>query len=72
MSELRDAYKKWSGKLYHIMREPTPADIAPLMPAFHPLPLATMTVGDWLDYQKNLWQAVQVREIIRLLMEAKS
>lgn len=71
MSQLRDAYKKYSDQIDHILRDPTPADIAPLMPAFHPLPLSTITVGDWLDYQKNLWHAVQKRALIGLLMEAK-
>lgn len=71
MSELREAYKKWGDKVRHILREPTDAEIAALMPAFHPLPLDTMTVGDWLDYRKNLWQSVQVREIIGLLMGGK-
>lgn len=69
MSELRDAYKKWGNQVQHILREPTDAEIAALMPAFHPLPLDTMTVGGWLEYRKKLWQSVQTREIIRLLME---
>lgn len=64
---LREAYKAWGDTINHYLREPTDEEIAALMPADHPLPLDKMTVGDYLDFKKNLWQAKQAREIIGLL-----
>jgi len=64
---LREAYKAWSPALDHYMREPTDAEIAALMPVDHPLPLDKMTVGEMQDFQKNLWQAKQKRDIVGML-----
>lgn len=76
MSEVRDAYKKWSEKLDEILAPPTAEDLANLWPAFpahqpkrpdgKPL-----TVGDYLDFTNIAYQAKQKYEIVRLLMEAE-
>lgn len=71
MSDLRAAYKKYSDPIREILRDPTDDEIAQLMPLDHPLDVKTMTVGQWLDFTKNLWKSVQTRQIISLLMEAE-
>lgn len=80
MSELREAYKKWSGPLDEILLEPTIDDLTPLWPAFAGIiPEHTpkrpdgkpLTVGDYLDFVNNAYRAKQKREIIGLLMEAQ-
>lgn len=69
MSELtlKDSYSAWGDLVNEYLREPTDEEIAALMPVDHPLPLEKMTVGDYLDFKKNLWQAKQARNIIGLL-----
>lgn len=64
---LREAYAAWGEVINHYLREPTDEEIDKLMPLDHPLPLDEMTVGDYLDFKKTLWQSKQVREIIGLL-----
>lgn len=71
MTELRAAYKRWGDTIHQILQPLSDAAVAGLMPAFHPLPLDKMTVGDWLDYRANLQKGVQVRNIIALLMEER-
>jgi len=71
MSELRDAYKKWSDPLDAILAEPTEQDLAGCIPAFHQLtnPNGTpMTVGQYHDFAVRAYKAKQKREIIGLLM----
>lgn len=64
---LRDAYKAWGDWVNHILRKPTDAEIAALMPVDHPIPVDQMTVGEVLDFQENLWKAKQVREVIGVI-----
>lgn len=75
MSELRAAYKLYSDRVNHILREPTEEELVKLLPAFH-IPKnkdgSPYTVGQYLDFTKSLWKAKQVREIIGLLMEVQS
>lgn len=72
MSDFRTAYKKYSGKIKELLREPTDADISAMMPVDHPYELENFTVGQWLDFRKDLWQAKQVSAIVRMLMEAEA
>lgn len=76
MSELRDAYKKYSDRLDEILRDPTPEDLAALWPAFPAhYPKRTdgksLTVGDYLDFTNHAYRAKQKYEIVRLLMEVE-
>lgn len=71
---MRPYYKKYSERLYTILREPTEAELAGLLPAFHTLKKSggkPMTVGDYLDFTRNAWKAKQVSELIKLLMEVE-
>lgn len=67
MLTTREAHQAWGDIINDVLREPTDAEIAKLMPADHPLPLDKMTVGDYLDFKKNVWKAAQVSQIIYLL-----
>lgn len=72
MSELSEAYQKYSDKLDHILRNPTDTEIAALLPVDHPLPLKRMTVGQYLDFCQDIWYSKQKREIIVLLAKAEN
>ena len=65
--KLREAYKAWGDVVDHYLREPTTEEITKLMPVDHALPLELMTVGDYLNFKANLWQATQKRNIIGLI-----
>lgn len=76
MSELREAYKKYSDRLDAILRDPTPQDLAalwPALPTHYPKPKKgdKLTVGDYMDFTEAAYRAKQKYEIIRLLMEVE-
>jgi hypothetical protein len=76
MSELREAYRKWSDRLDEILRDPTPEDLAnlwPALPAHRPKPQHgdKITVGEYLDFTNMAYRAKQKYEIVRLLMEVE-
>lgn len=64
---LREAYQAWGDIIDSYLREATDDDIAKLMPVDHPIDIEKMTVGEYLDFKKNLWRSSQARNIIGLL-----
>lgn len=67
--KFRDAHKAWGKWLEVTLREPTDEEITKLMPVDHQIPVDKMTVGDYIDFKKNIWRAKQTSEIIGLLMK---
>lgn len=64
---LEQANTAWGDILAEYLREPTEDEIAKLMPPEYKLPIAEWTVGDYLDFKKELWLHHQQRNLIGLL-----
>lgn len=68
----RSAYKRYHQRVEHILREPTPEELAALLPALHPLERkggTPLTVGEYQDFTTRLWKAYQVTKIIHLIQQ---
>lgn len=68
----RSAYKRYHQRVEYILREPTEAELAAMLPAFHPLERKDgkpMTVGDYRDFTTKVWKAKQVSDVIRLIQQ---
>lgn len=68
----RSAYKRYHQRVEHILRKPTEAELAGMLPAFHPLERKDgkpMTVGDYQDFTRKVWHSKQVSDIIRLIQQ---